>query len=208
MQWATGGKKYCYHGALFYDCLLSMNDVIRFLQQRNSAPKLCAPAPGESELQEIFRAALRVPDHAWLRPWRFITISGERREAFGELLADSLQQRDPAADEAALAKARKAPLRAPLMVITVVRLVEHPKVPPIEQRLSAGCAAYAILLASEALGYAGIWRTGAAAFDRSVMDGLHLAADEEIAAILYLGSREANPKPVPALDTADYVSAW
>ena len=195
MQWATGGKKYCYHGALFYDCLLSMNDVIRFLQQRNSAPKLCAPAPGESELQEIFRAALRVPDHAWLRPWRFITISGERREAFGELLADSLQQRDPAADEAALAKARKAPLRAPLMVITVVRL-------------SAGCAAYAILLASEALGYAGIWRTGAAAFDRSVMDGLHLAADEEIAAILYLGSREANPKPVPALDTADYVSAW
>lgn len=185
-----------------------MNDVVQFLQQRNSAPKLSAPAPDERELREIFRAALRVPDHAWLRPWRFITIEGDRRQAFGELLAQCLVQRDPQADAAMQEKARQAPLRAPLLIITVARLVDHPKVPSIEQRLSAGCAAHAILLAAEALGYAGIWRTGGAAFDRAVMNGLHLAADEEIVAMLYLGTREAKPKPIPALDTADFVSAW
>lgn len=185
-----------------------MNDVLRFLQQRNSAPRLVAPAPTEREMREIFRAALRAPDHAWLRPWRFVTIAGDRRRAFGELLAECLLARDPNADDTALEKARNAPLRAPLLVVCVVRLREHPKVPAVEQRLSAGCAAHAILLATEALGYAGIWRTGAAAFDRAVMNGLGLEAEEEIAGLLYLGTRESGPKSVPPLDPAEFVSAW
>jgi len=185
-----------------------MSDILRFLQQRNSAPKLAGPAPSSGQMEEIFRAALRAPDHAWLRPWRFITIEGPRREALGELLERCLLARDPGADEAARAKARNAPLRAPMVIVVVVRLTEHPKVPAVEQRLSAGCAAQAILLAAEACGFAGIWRTGAPAFDRAVMDGLGLAANEEITGFLYLGSREGPAKPVPALDTADFVSAW
>jgi len=185
-----------------------MSDILRFLQRRNSAPKLAEPAPSADQMEEIFRAALRAPDHAWLRPWRFITIAGPRREAFGELLERCLLARDPGADEASRAKARNAPLRAPMVVVVVVNLTEHPKVPAVEQRLSAGCAAQAILLAAEACGFAGIWRTGAPASDRAVMDGLGLAASEEIIGFLYLGSREGPAKPVPELDTADFVSAW
>jgi nitroreductase len=185
-----------------------MMDILQFLQQRNSAPKLTGPAPSDEQMEEIFRAALRAPDHAWLRPWRFITIDGERRAALGELLERCLLARDPDADEAARAKARNAPLRAPMVLVVVVRLAEHPKVPAVEQRLSAGCAAQAILLAAEACGFAGIWRTGAAAFDRAVMDGLGLEAREEIIGFLYIGSREGPAKPIPELDTADFVSAW
>jgi len=185
-----------------------MSELLRFLQQRNSAPKLTAPAPSAVEMEEIFRAALRAPDHAWLRPWRFITIAGERRQAFGELLEQCLLQRAPEADETARAKARNAPLRAPLLVVPVVKLSAHPKVPELEQRLSAGCAAHAILLAAEACGYAGIWRTGDAAFDRAVMTGLGLAANEEITGLLYLGTRDGAPKSIPQLNTADFVSSW
>ena len=185
-----------------------MSDILQFLQQRNSAPKLTGPAPDTGQMQQIFKAALRAPDHAWLRPGRFITISGERREAFGELLERCLLKRNPEADSTARAKARNAPLRAPLVVVAVAALKEHPKVPPIEQRLSVGCAAHAVLLASEALGYAGIWRTGDAAFDRAVMDGLGLAENEEIIGFLYLGSREGAAKPIPALETADFVRDW
>jgi len=185
-----------------------MSEILSFLQRRNSSPRLTGPAPAAAEMEAIFRAALRVPDHAWLRPWRFITISGERREDFGQVLERCLRQRNPDADEAALAKARNAPLRAPLLVVVVARLSEHPKVPPVEQRLSAGCAAYAILLAAEASGYAGIWRTGEGAFDRAVMDALGLAANEEIAGFIYLGTREGPAKSLPALDTADFVSSW
>lgn len=185
-----------------------MSDILQFLQQRNSAPKLTEPAPSAAQMEEIFRAGLRVPDHAWLRPWRFISISGERRVAFGEVLERCLVARNPAADDAAREKARNAPLRAPMVVVVVVNVTEHPKVPPIEQRLSGACAAQAILLATEASGFAGIWRTGAHAFDRAVMDGLGLSASEEIIGFLYIGSRQGQAKPIPELDTTDFVSSW
>jgi nitroreductase len=185
-----------------------MNNVLDFLQRRNSSPRLVAPAPSSEEMEGIFRAALRAPDHAWLRPWSFITIVGERREDFGLVLERCLKQRNPQADEATLAKARNAPLRAPLVVVVVAKVTEHPKVPAIEQRLSAACAAHAILLGAEACGYAGIWRTGEAAFDRCVMAALGLGADEEITGFLYLGTRDGPGKSLPSLDTADFVSSW
>jgi nitroreductase len=185
-----------------------MSEFLQFLQQRNSSPRLTTPAPSPAEMEEIFQAALRAPDHAWLRPWRFITIAGERRADFGEVLERCLQQRNPGADEVALAKARNAPLRAPLLVVVVARLLEHAKVPMIEQQLSAGCAAQAILLAAEASGYAGIWRSGDAAFDPSVMAALGLSDREQIIGFLYLGSRDGNAKTIPQLDTAEFVSNW
>jgi nitroreductase len=93
-------------------------------------------------------------------------------------------------------------------VVVVARLTDHPKVPAMEQRLSAACAAHAILLAAEASGYAGIWRTGDAALDRSVMAALGLEASEEIIGFLYLGTRDGASKSLPAMDTADFVSNW
>jgi len=185
-----------------------MNEILQFLQHRNSSPRLVEPAPSAAEMDEIFRAALRVPDHAWLRPWRFITIAGERRHDFGLVLERCLRQRNPQVEEPALQKARASTLRAPLLVVVVARLTEHPKVPALEQRLSAGCAAQAILLAAEASGYAGIWRTGDAAFDPAVMSALGLAANEEIIGFIYLGSREGSGKMLPALAPADFVSSW
>jgi len=185
-----------------------MSDILHFLQQRNSASRLIAPAPSAAQLQGIFRAALRAPDHAWLRPWRFITIAGERRDALGELLQQCLLARSPDADEAARTKARNAPMRAPLTVVVVAKVSEHAKVPAVEQRLSAACAAHAILLAAEACGFAGMWRTGAAAYDRALMSGLGLDISEEIIGFLYIGSRDGAAKAIPPLDAADFVSAW
>lgn len=187
---------------------MHMNDFLRFLQQRNSAPRLVAPAPSAAHMTEIVRAATRVPDHAWLRPWRFIVIEGDRRHAFGELLEQCLLARTPDADEAARAKARNAPLRAPMVVVVVARLSQHPKVPAQEQLLSAGCAAQAILLAAEALGFAGMWRTGAAAHDPAVKVALEMAANEEVVGFIYLGTRDGAPKAIPPLQAADFVSTW
>lgn len=185
-----------------------MSDILRFLQQRNSAARLVAPAPSAAQLSDIVRAAARAPDHAWLRPWRFIVIEGDRRHAFGELLERCLLARTPGADAGARTKARNAPLRAPLIVVVVARLSEHPKVPLGEQRLSAGCAAQGILLAAEALGYSGMWRTGAAAQDPTVLAALGMSSNEEITGFIYLGTRDGAPKPIPILDAAEFVSAW
>lgn len=153
-------------------------------------------------------AALRAPDHAWLRPTGFIAIDGDGRDALGRLFEISLLHRNPDADENARAKALGSPLRAPLVVVVTVHLKDHPKVPHSEQRLSAGCSAYALLLAAEAMGYAGIWRTGDNAFDPRVAKGLGLTQNQEVVGFIYLGTRTGKSKSLPNLDPQDFISRW
>ena len=46
------------------------------LLTRNSPRELTTPFPSKNEMREIYEAALRAPDHAWLRPSRFIEVTG------------------------------------------------------------------------------------------------------------------------------------
>lgn len=185
-----------------------MNTALNLLTRRNSAPKLVDPAPPPEVLQNMWLAALRAPDHAWLTPWRFLYVSGAARERLGELFARAARRREPDLSDEQLDKVRRQPLRAPLLVIVVARLQDHPKVPHQEQLLSAGCAAQALLLAAEAQGYAGIWRTGANAYDPQLAAELGLAEHERIIAYLYIGSREGTPKTLPPRPVEQFVAAW
>lgn len=178
------------------------------LRTRNSAPRLTGPAPTEAEVDEMVRCALRSPDHARLRPWRFLSFRASRRDDLGELLVRSLLRCNPIADEAAIDKARAAPRRAPLVMAVFAVIQEHPKVPAWEQRVSAGCTAFAIELAAEAMGYAGVWRTGLYAGDKQLVRDLGGADNEEIIAFLYLGTRDGDPKPLPELEPSDFHRSW
>jgi nitroreductase len=185
-----------------------MNETLQHLQQRNSAPRLVAPGPDAEALQHMFTAALRAPDHAWLQPWRFLVVEGEARAQLGQVFLRALLASTPDADEAAQLKAMNAPLRAPLLIVVICRLSDHPKVPHQEQVLSAGCAAQALLLAAEALGFAGIWRTGSYAEDPAVAAELGLTDAEQIIGFLYFGSRDGPAKPLPERKVDNYVSYW
>ena len=183
-------------------------NALTLLQQRNSASKLCEPAPDAHALEQAFAAAARAPDHARLRPWRFRIVSGDARLRLGNIYADAARQRRPDCSETELEKFRRQPLRAPMLLVVSADIQSHPKVPAVEQRLAAGCAAYAALLALEAQGYAGIWRTGDHAFDRQVMSAMGMADSEEIIGFLYTGSRDGSPKPLPAVTASDFVETW
>lgn len=187
---------------------MNMPEPIDLLLQRNSSPRLTAPAPDSAQQDLMFRAALRAPDHVWLRPWRFLVIEGQRRHELGRLLLDSLLRRDPKAHETVRDKALSAPLRAPLVVVVLAAITEHPRVPAREQRLSAGCAAHALLLAAEALGYAGIWRTGNAAYDPDLVAALGGGTHEEIVGFLYIGTRDGSAKNLPSMTPDDFVTHW
>lgn len=191
----------------WYHCA-PMNEALQLLLDRNSAPRLCEPGPSATALKEMVTAAMRVPDHAWLRPWRFLAIHGEKRAALGSVLERALIARNSGADTKAREKARQSPFRAPLVLVVITQLSEHPKVPHVEQRMSAACAAHAILLAAQALDYAGVWRTGDAAFDRSVMTELGLGENEEITGFIYLGTRDGPAKTIPSLEPDDFLSQW
>jgi nitroreductase len=185
-----------------------MNETLQHLQNRNSAPRLIEPGPDAEVLQQMFVAALRAPDHAWLQPWRFLVVAGEAREQLGQVFLRALLASKPDADEAAQTKAMSAPLRAPLIIVVICRLTDHPKVPHQEQILSAGCAAQALLLAAEAQGFAGIWRTGNYAEDPTVIAELGLTEGEQVVGFLYFGSRDGRPKSLPERKVDNYVSYW
>jgi nitroreductase len=62
-----------------------------------------------------------------------------------------------------------------------------------------------MLLAAEAFGFAGMWRTGSYARDPWVLHELGAAPEDEVIGFLYLGSAEGSPKPIDRPVIADYV---
>jgi nitroreductase len=183
-------------------------DAIELLINRNSEGKLIEPAPSENDLNTILQAALRAPDHARMRPWRFLIVEGQARHKLGESYARAAKISNPDIKENQLDKFRKQPLRAPLMIVVIASIGDNPKVPVEEQWLSAGCAAHSILLASQALGYGGIWRTGANAYADSVKSDLGLASNEHIIGYLYLGTPAGERKVIEALEPDFFCQRW
>ncbi len=182
-------------------------DAITALHSRNSAPRLTDPAPGGDARQNIFKAALRAPDHCWLRPFRFLVVEGEGRQRLGQIFVKALLEDEPEADSETLEKVAAKPLRAPLLVVVIANLVEHPKVPEIEQLLSAGAAAHSMLIAAHAEGYGAMWRTGSMAYHSLVKRELGLAENERIIGYLYLGSVSGGSKLLPELAVESFFKA-
>ena len=79
-----------------------------------------------------------------------------------------------------LQKYKDAPFRAPMIIILVSEIKIHPKVPEIEQMLSTAAAAENILLALNALNYAGMWRTGVFALNEKISKYLELQENQKV----------------------------
>jgi nitroreductase len=181
------------------------------LNQRRSVPsrQLGEPAPDAVQLDRLLTAAIRVPDHGKLTPFRMLSIRGDARARLGDALAGIRRRAEPDAAPAAIAKDRERFNHAPLILAVIARLDDgHPKVPAQEQLLSAGCVAYNLLLGAQALGFGAQWLTGWAAYDRDVATLLGLADHERIVAFVHVGTAkdEAPERARPAL--ADVFSEW
>ncbi len=179
-------------------------DALDALQNRTASPRLIEPAPSEQELQEIYKAGLRAPDHGMLRPWKFLVVSGEARAKLGQIFADNL---NPGSEEEK-AKMLNSPLRAPLIIVAVTEFKEHPKVPDVEQVCATAAAVQNMSVAIHALGYSSIWRTGKAAFSAGIKEALGFKAADEIVGYLYVGTPTLAQRPVPENNIEDYVKVW
>jgi nitroreductase len=182
--------------------------AIEALLRRYSARSLTEPAPDEAALGLILESATRAPDHGRLRPWRFIVIRSEGRQALGELFADhSRRTKGPVSDEALERERRKA-LRAPLVVVVAAIVTPEGKIPQIEQILSAGAAAQNMLHAAFALGFNAVWKTGGPAYDAHVKTALGLESKDAIVGFLYVGTDEEGPGALPRPDWREFVQDW
>jgi len=162
--------------------------AIDLLLTRRSARALTDPPPDEAALELILASAVRAPDHGRLRPWRFLVIRGAARARFGALLAEHLQRTQPQAGEEALQRERAKALRAPLIIALAAHCNAAVKIPVVEQLLSAGAAAQAMMLAAYALGFNAMWKTGGAAYDEAVKSALGFAPADAIVGFLYIGT--------------------
>jgi nitroreductase len=184
-------------------------DALTALNTRTTIGQLVEPAPRGAELDALFTAATRAPDHGRLRPWRFFTIDGEARAAFGDLMAQSALRRDPGASAENLERERAKAQRSPLIIAVGAKIdSRHPKIPAVEQLLAAGAAAQNLLLAAHAKGYGAAWKTGPATYDEAVKAAFGLGADDALVGFVYLGTPARPPMAAPAGETANVVTAW
>ncbi|MBC7193218.1 nitroreductase [Marinobacter sp.] len=182
-----------------------MTDVLNALLERRSEPRLCAPAPDAASLEKAFAAAARAPDHALLRPWRYLVIEGDGLGKLAELFVSTAPANAPPKK---LDKLRDTPRRAPMVIVGIACHKPHPKVPEVEQTMSAAAGMGYLLLALQSAGYGAMWRTGALAYDERVRRGLGLADHEFITGFLYVGT-VSQPKPeVSRPAPADFVRRW
>jgi nitroreductase len=181
------------------------------LDRRRSVPsrQLVEPGPTADQVEELLRAAIRVPDHGKLVPWRLLLVRGEARLRLGAELARLHARNEPDVAPAALDKDRERFTHAPLIIVVIARIEEdHPKIPAQEQLLSAGCVAYNLLLGAQALGFGAQWLTGWAAYDRDAAALLGLATNERVVAFVHIGTVQT---PAPERDrprVADVTGEW
>jgi nitroreductase len=180
-----------------------MPDAIELLKTRRSVKprEMSGPGPSPAELETILTIGARVPDHGKLAPWRFIVFEGDGRLRAGEVIARVFARKNPQATGTEIEAEKKRLSDAPLVIGVVSFTRPHPKVPAVEQELSAGASAMNIVTAASALGYGAAWLTTWVAFDRDVLDGFGLKPDEKLAGLIHIGtpSKPVEDRPRPVL---------
>lgn len=179
-------------------------NALQLLLERRSHAKLTTPAPTGAVRANLFCAAVNVPDHGRLRPWRFITAEGDGLLRLGELLAHAEAERG--AEAAAVERARQLPLRAPLVVMVIACPRPHDKVPEWEQLAAAACAAHALQMAAFAQGFGAIWRTGHFTAAPAVRQGLGLTGQEQLVGFVYVGTPLDAPVAPPIQNLSTLVT--
>jgi len=183
--------------------------ALNLLLSRQSVAQLRDPAPDGADLACILDAGLRAPDHGRLRPWRFVVIRGDdARAAFAELLVTALKRRDANAPAAMVERIRSRILGVPLVIAVGAKIRAEGPIPEIEQLLSAGAAAMNMLNAVHALGYGGMWVTGAHTYDRGVNNALGFAWPDRLVGLLFTGMPRDAPRAAPRPVRDDHVREW
>lgn len=179
------------------------------LARRSASPRhLADPVPSPEQLAILMRAAAAAPDHKLLRPVRFLIIPGSQRAALSDAFRAAKLERDPSSSAEDLERAGEKAFRGPLLMAVVLRVMrDHPRVSISDQMITAGAAVENVLLAASALGFSGCLRSGSSATSRKVRETLGLAADEDLAAFLMIGTPMKPPRPRED-ETDGLLSVW
>jgi nitroreductase len=167
--------------------------------RRSGKPRdLVAPGPDADQLARMLEIAARTPDHGKLAPWRFVVVPADRRDALSEIIASAYLAERPQAARLEVEALDQFAHQAPTLVVVLSSPRPESHIPLWEQELSAGAACMNLLHAAHALGFAGGWLTGWAAYSDAVRDAFG-AEPEKIAGFIFIGTPfkplEERPRP-------------
>ncbi len=178
---------------------------IKTLLCRKSHNKLVGPAPTKSQVKTMMQAALRAPDHAQLRPWRYQIFCDKSLKRLSSHFVSASLSENPLLDKNQIAKIAAKPLRAPTVIVASMLQIKHKKVPHIEQVLSVGASVQNILMTAHFMQIGAIWRTGDLCFNRHLMDLLSFAENQSIVGFIYLGQEEGDKRAIPHIEQKEFV---
>jgi nitroreductase len=176
--------------------------------RRSTAPRhLGAPGPSDEEIRMLVRAASRAPDHQRLKPFRFLVIPPDAREALADVFEAAERELDPGIAGERLERAREKALHAPTLLAVISRVQENDEVPEIEQRASAGAALGYVVLAADLLGYGAMAVSGRKVATQAMRRAFDLAGNEELLCFVGIGT-PAKVKGAPPEPDAELLRTW
>ena len=186
-----------------------LSSTLALLRTRRSGrPRdLVAPGPDAAQLGEIQAIAARSPDHGKLHPWRFVHVARDQRDAFAGLLQAAYRIDNPEPGRLEIEANDRFARQAPELIVALSSPTPGHKIPEWEQQLSCGAACMNLLLAAHAMGFAGGWVTGWAAYSPAVLAAFG-APPERIAGFLFLGTPAAELEERIRPEYGEVVSEW
>ncbi len=171
-------------------------DAFEAIMTRRSIAKVKLDPLPRSLVEKLLIAAVQAPNHYRVRPWRFVVLQGESRNALGEVMAQSMRKEHLDLPEKALDLERAKPLRAPVLIAVFVDYPADPRVLEIENICSAAAAVENMLIAANAEGLGAMWRTGPAARDPEVKKFLGFEPEQTLLGFVYVGYPDMSLPPV------------
>ena len=176
--------------------------------RRSGKPRdLIAPGPDAAQLDQILEIAARTPDHGKLAPWRFVVVPEDRRITLARVITEAYRAERPQAARLEIEALEQFATQAPALVVVLSSPKPESHIPLWEQELSAGAACMNLLHAAHAMGFAGGWLTGWAAYSDAVRDAFG-AAPERVAGFIFLGTPAKQLEERPRPDLGKIVSNW
>jgi len=166
-------------------------DAINALMSRRSYARcnLVKPAPNKAQVETLLQAAMSVPDHGNLKPWRFILIQEQGIQDLSMLVKKKYAATMSEEDLASFVEEISA---TPMMVFVCSNLTLEHRVSVLDQQLAGGAVCEHILLAAHALGFAGIWHTSET--DDDLRQLLSLKKEDDILGVLSIGTAKRTSK--------------
>ena len=181
--------------------------ALAFLAARRSRPAklFTLPVPDRAALGAMLSAALRVPDHGKLEPWRLLVVEQGAMARLADLAEARARELggDAAVIDQRVDKGRGQFDRGLLAVVVISSPKASDKVPLMEQRASAHALCMNLVTVAEAAGWGANWLTGWAAHDPVfAARAFGCTGDELVAGVVHIATPPADapdrPRPDPA----------